>query len=320
MARDITKNTVYGRALMLQLLLRISSMRTRLAIPALIGIAIGFFCWFVLRRMEQGAGDFRWAIHLAQRVLAHQNPYDTPDEQYPLPAAFFALPFLRLAPEAAAATFYGISAFLLALGLTRDNNLRLRAFVAYPFWAGLLTAQWSTIIAASAFFPILLPVTMAKPQVGLPVFLTRVTRRGVLYCVVVGAVSLLVLPQWPRLWLGQTRYYDHFIPLLVFPGPLVLLALFRYRHRDAWLLLLSAIMPQRWFFDSFTLWLIPKSRWEFVVTVFCSWGAGIWRWYHLPANFTEVGRGAVICFYLPMLAVVLFRPSASAAEREPVST
>jgi hypothetical protein len=284
-------------------------MRTRFAISALIGIAIGFFCWFVLRRVHQGAADFHWAIYLAQRLLAHQNPYDTPYEQYPAPAVFVALPLLRRTPEAAAGIFYGISSFLLALGLTRNNFVRLRAFLAYPFWTGLLTAQWSVIIAASAFFPALLPVTMVKPQVGLPVFLTRVTWRGFFFCIVVGAISLAILPQWPRLWFGQASHYDHFIPLLVFPGPLLLLALFRYRHRDAWLLLLSAVMPQRWFFDSFTLWLIPKTRREFLPTILLSWGAGVWRWYHIPHSFTEVGRWTVLCMYLPMLAVVLLRPN-----------
>jgi hypothetical protein len=66
-------------------------------------------------------------------------------------------------------------------------------------------------------------------------------------------------------------------------------------------------MPQRWFFDSFTLWLIPKSRREIIWTAFFSWGAGIWRWYHQPANFTEVGRACVLFFYLPMLVVLLSR-------------
>ncbi len=285
-----------------------ATMRTRIIISTLIGLAAGAFCWFLLARLKQNAGDFQWAIHLAQRLMAHQNPYDTPLEQYPLPAAFVALPFLRLPPEVAAGLFYGLSSFFLAFGLTRENYSRLRIFAAYPFWAGVLTAQWSTLIAASAFFPMLLPATMMKPQVGLPVFLTRLTRRGFLACAVVGAASLVVLPQWPRLWLGQAHNYEHFIPLLIFPGPLLLLALLRYRDRDAWLLLLAAIMPQRWFFDAFTLWLIPKSRREILPTVFLSWGAGIWRWYHLPANFTEVGRAAVIFLYLPMLAVVLLRP------------
>jgi hypothetical protein len=181
-------------------------------------------------------------------------------------------------------------------------------FLAYPYWAGMLTVQWSVIIAASAFFPYLLPVTMAKPQIGLPVFLTRAGRGGVVACLIVGALSLIVLPRWPLLWIAQLKHYEHFIPLLILPGPLLLLAMFRYRDRDAILLLLAACMPQRWFFDSFVLWLIPKSRREILATVLLSWGAGFWRWFHVPHNFNEVGRWAVIFLYLPMAVVVLTRP------------
>jgi hypothetical protein len=273
----------------------------------ILGLGAGTFCWYLLKHLHQNAGDFGWALHLAQRVVARQNPYDTPLEQYPLPAALFALPLLRLTSEMAAGVFYGSSTFFLALGLTRQNYGRLRVFLAYPYWAALFTAQWSTIIAGSAFYPLLLPATMMKPQVGLPVFLTRLSRRGLLACVVVAGLSIAVAPPWPLLWLRQSHYYEHFIPMLVFPGPLLLLALVRYRDRDAWLLLFAALMPQRWFFDSFTLWLIPKSRREIVLTAGFSWGAGIWRWYHTPHSFTEVGRWTVIFIYLPMLVVVLWR-------------
>ncbi|MGA7906767.1 MAG: hypothetical protein WCA16_05100 [Candidatus Sulfotelmatobacter sp.] len=289
-------------------------MRKRISISAAIGVATGVFCWFLLHHLHQNAGDFRWAIHLAQRLVDRQNPYDTPLEQYPLTASFFAFPFLRLPPEVAAGLFYGISTCLLAFGLTRQNLRRLEVFLAYPYWAGLLTAQWSTLIAASAFFPRLLPATMAKPQVGLPVFLTRLSRRGLVACVLLAGLSLALLPRWPLLWLHQTTYYEHFFPMFVLPGPLLLLALVRYRDPDAWLLLLTALMPQRWFFDSFILWLIPKSRREILAPALISWGAGIWRWYHQPLNFTEVGRAAVIFLYLPMLAVVLFRRSAPASD------
>jgi hypothetical protein len=92
--------------------------------------------------------------------------------------------------------------------------------------------------------------------------------------------------------------YQHFIPL---PRTLLLLALLRYRDRDAWLLLLAAPMPQRWFFDSFILWLIPKSRHQILPTLCFSWGTGIRRWYHLPASFAEVGRVAVKSIDLPRL-------------------
>jgi hypothetical protein len=107
--------------------------------------------------------------------------------------------------------------------------------------------------------------------------------------------------------------YQHFNPLLVLPGPLLLLALLRYRDRDAILLFLSALMPQRWFFDSFILWLIPKSRRGILATVFFSWGVGIWRWYHIPHTMHEVGLWSILGFYLPMLVVVLLRARHEAA-------
>lgn len=282
-------------------------IRGRLAVSAVVGLATGSFCLYLVRTLHQGAGDFSWAIHLAQRLLARQNPYDTPFEQYPLTAGLFALPFVRLPPEVAAALFYGLGSALLALGLSSEGYHRLLVFLAYPYWIGLLTVQWSTVIMASAFFPILLPVAMAKPQVGLPVFLTRLSRRGVWACVVVGLLSLVLMPRWPQLWLGQMGYYQHFFAILVLPGPLVLLALLRYRDRDARLLLLTSLMPQRWFFDALVLWLIPKSRREIVVTVAFSWCSGIWRWYHQPSSYTEVGRWIVLSIYLPMLAIVLLR-------------
>lgn len=292
---------------MLQLLDSKSSMRWRIAVSTAIGVATGTFCWFLMKHFHQGAADLQWAMHLAQRLVARQNPYDTPYEQYPLPAALFAFPFLPLAPEVAAGVFWGISSALLAFGLTGHGYTRLLIFFAYPYWAGILAVQWSPLIAAGAFFPLLLPVTMAKPQVGLPVFLTRLSRRGVLACVAVALASLLILPNWPLLWWRQAGNYQHFFPLLVLPGALLVLALLRYRDRDALLLFFSALMPQRWFFDSFTLWLIPRSRREIVWTVFFSWGAGIYRWYHIPHSFAEVGHWTVLFFYLPMLAVVLLR-------------
>ncbi len=287
------------------------SMRWRIAISTAIGLASGLVCWFLVKHFHQDAADLRWAIYAARRFLAGQNPYDTPYEQYPLTAAFFALPFVRLQPEIAAGLFYGISSALLAFGLTRHGYQRLFMFLAFPYWAGILAVQWSPIITASAFFPLLLPITLAKPQIGLPVFLTHTNRRGILACLALGVLSLVLMPKWPLLWIGQLGNYQHFIPLLVWPGPLVLLAFLRYRERDAILLLLAALAPQRWFFDSFILWLIPKSRREILATVFFSWGVGIWRWYHFPHTMHQVGLWCVLGFYLPMLIVVLIRPHRS---------
>src|SRR6267154_324650 len=282
-------------------------LRQRIVISTAIGLASGGYCWFLLGHLHLGAADFNWAIWAAQDLLAHRNPYARPGQLYPLPAAIFGLPFAWTKPEVAAGAFYGFSSALLALGLSRNGYHRLLVFFAYPYWAGLMVGQWTPLIRASAFFPLVLPTTLVKPQLGLPVFLTHASRRGILACILVGAVSLAALPSWPMLWITQLGHYNRFVPLLIWPGPLLLLAILRYRNRDAILLLLAACMPQRWFYDGFLLWLIPKTRRELVWTAFFSWGAGIWRWDHIPHGWPEVGRWAIMFIYLPMLVVVLCR-------------
>ncbi|MGA9814666.1 MAG: hypothetical protein WBQ64_17905, partial [Terriglobales bacterium] len=64
----------------------------------MIGMASAAFCHFLLLHFHQGAADFGWAVRAARHVLAGQNPYDTPLEQYPLTAAFFGVPFVWLRP------------------------------------------------------------------------------------------------------------------------------------------------------------------------------------------------------------------------------
>jgi hypothetical protein len=291
---------------MLQIMRSTALVRTRLLISAAIGLASGVCCWLLLGRLRLGAGDFTWAVRAAQDLLAHRNPYGT-YQLYPLTAALFGLPFVGVRPEIAAGIFYGSSSALLAFGLTRDGYRRLLIFLAYPYWAGFLTAQWTPLLMAIAFFPLLLPAALAKPQLGLPMVLTHPSRRGILACVVVVLLSLCVMPRWPLLWLEHIRGYDHFIPMFVFPGPLLALAALRFRERDSHLLTIMSLMPQRWFYDAFILWLIPKTRRELVWTVFFSWVPGIWRWYNVPRSWTQVGRWTVLFLYLPMLGVLMVR-------------
>jgi hypothetical protein len=282
-------------------------MRLRIVVSSLVGIVSGSICFFLMKRTHLGAGDFVWAIHMAQRWVGHRNPYDEPWQIYPFTAGLFGLPFVRVAPEVAAGIFYGLSSALLAFGLTREGYHRLLIFLAYPYWIGLLYVQWSPLIAASAFFPFLLPATMAKPQVGIPIFLSRFSLPGLYACIGIAVASIIALPRWPMLWLSEIGKYQHFFAILVLPGPLILLALLRYRDRDAILLLATSCMPQRYFFDTFILWLIPQSRREILITVVFSWCAGIWRWYHPPHAITEVGRLIVLSTYLPMLVILLLR-------------
>jgi len=284
-----------------------TAMKRRLTISFLIGALSSLWCGAILTRNHQGAADFQWCIRLAQHLLSKQPPYDTPMEQYPPPVALLGLPFVAVRGEIAGALFFGISSGLLAFGLTRDGYTRLLIFLAYPYWAAMVTAQWSPLIAASAFFWWLMPVVLIKPPIALPVALTHLSRRGIIACAALLALSFAITPSWFWQWPHQLGEYHHFIPLLVFPGMLILLALLRLRDNDARLLLLAAAFPQRWFYDAFILWLIPKSRREIVASVGASWLVGLWRWSHPPLSFAQVGRWSVVGFYLPMLVITLLR-------------
>lgn len=289
-------------------------LRYRLVVSVVIGCASGWFCFRILTHLHAGAYDFNWALYPAREFLAGRNPYTHMPPGaigYPMTAVLLALPFTWLPDPLAAGLFFGISSALLALGLTREGYHRLFVFLAYPYWAGVLTAQWAPLVMAGAFFPVLLALTTMKPQIGLPVFLTHLSKRGILACTIVVGITFVVMPAWSKYWLAQAVGYEHFIPIVIFPGPLLLLALLRWRQRGSWLLLLSAMMPQRWFYDAFILWLIPRSRREILYTALFSWGAGIWRWYHVPRTFPEAGRWAVIFLYAPMLLVLLLRPDPS---------
>jgi hypothetical protein len=305
---------------MLQLVERTHCMRNRMLVAATIGVGSGMLCWFWLKQSHLGAGDFNWSILAAQDLLAHRNPYQRPMQLYPLTAALFGLPFCWMRPAIAGGLFYGLSSALLAFGISRHGYYRLLVFLAYPYWAGLIEAQWPALILAGAFVAPLLPASLAKPQLGLPILLTAPTKRGLLLCVILLAVTFVLMPAWPWQWWQQLGAYARFIPFLVFPGPLLALALFRYRQGDARLLLLASLMPQRWFYDAFILWFIPKSRREIAWTALFSWGAGVWRWYHPPHSFAQVGRWTVLFMYLPMLAVVLLRERHGETETQLEST
>ena len=281
--------------------------KARLLIALVIGAGTGSLCAYFMAHLRIGAGDFTWAINAARDLLARRNPYEDTKQLYPLPAALFGLPFVLSRPEIAAGTFYGASSALLAFCVSRHGYHHLLIFFAYPYWAGVLTAQWIPLIMAGTFYWWLAPAWMAKPQIGLPAALTFGNRKNLASCLIVALVSFVIMPHWLPLWLGQIGRYSRFIPLMVLPGPLLALALMYFRVSDARLLFFCACMPQRWFYDGFILWLIPKTRREIIFTAGLSWIPGIWRWFHPPQTFTQVGRWMVIWMYLPMLAVVLLR-------------
>lgn len=201
----------------------------------------------------------------------------------PLTTAMVAVPFLPLG-GIGAVTLWAVGVGLLSYGLMQDRAWwRLLVLLSPPVWVALQWLQWSPLLAAVYLLPGLLPLTLIKPQIGFPVALLRITWRRALGCVGFLALSLAIDPTWPLRWLPQTRSYDGFIPLLLFPlGPLLLLALLRWRDERARLLFLMACMPQRGWYDLTLLWLIPQDPRELVLLLTVGWlGYGL-CWFVSP--------------------------------------
>jgi len=183
-------------------------------------------------------------------------------------------------------------------------------FLSWPFFFTLLYAQWAPLVLCLYFAPAFLPVLLMKPQIALPLALTqRPTWLGVGLTFVIGIASLVIYPTWPLVWLGQISTYQGMIPpLLVLPlGPLMLLALLRYRERKAWLLLSMSAMPQRVLYDQMALLLIANNLREMLILVLCSWISFpvlmfVGGWYHLPGNWY---LWILLTLYLPALGVLL---------------
>jgi len=292
-------------------------LRIRVLVSIAVGLVTGVVCFVRLRLLGTAAGDFTWAYSAALDLLNGRDPYAhafsalwTP---YPLPAALVALPFTIFRPEVAGGTFFGLSSALMIFGLTRKGFVPLLVLVSCPFYVCLQWAQWTPLIVASAFFPVLMFVSVVKPHTAAPVVLLHWRVIGIISSAILLLASFIIYPTWPMRWLSQISEFQGFIPLLTIPGPLLLLALMRWRERDAQFLLLASIFPQRWFYDALILFLIPKTRKEFLYSVTFSWGAYIWKQQHQPE--TTLGRGLVctLFFYIPMLVIILLRKRAAEA-------
>lgn len=285
-------------------------MRHRLFTAFLVGSLGAIACYYYQISFNRGAGDITWPLCAGHALLVGRDPYECeqlmstgqPGPTNPLTTAIVTLPLTVLLPELAAATFIGLSSALLAFGLTRNYEWwRLFVFLAFPYWAALQTVQWSPLLFAVALYPALLPLTLAKPHVGLPIALTHLTKLRLLTCVVFGLATLLLDPDWPWHWIGQVGTYDGFVPLLTLPGPLLVLAVPWWRDKRAQVCLLLAAVPQRLFYDQLLVWLVPKTQREMLLLTCLSWLGYFGAFY--------TGRGAtawmITAIYLPALIMIV---------------
>ncbi|HEY0607560.1 MAG TPA: hypothetical protein VGD58_31870 [Herpetosiphonaceae bacterium] len=289
-------------------------MSGRLAIALSLGIAGALLCYLRLTALDRGAGDLSWSLRGATELWSGHNPYHDPALGpgkpypfndalfYPLPALLIAMPLTPAPLPLAGAVFAGVSVGLLAWGIGRDHWRLWPLLLSAPLWSAVFTVQWSPLITAAALLPALLPLTLAKPNVGLPMLLAAPTRRSLVWSAVIVGLSVVILPSWPGDWLRNARQHTVFVPALVFPGMIVLLAVWRWHDPRARLLLLTALMPQRAIYDQLGLWLTARSWRQALLLSIGSWITLI-GWWLGPA---AVQRWIVVWMYLPAFAIVMW--------------
>ncbi|HET7552206.1 MAG TPA: hypothetical protein VFK04_13020 [Gemmatimonadaceae bacterium] len=299
------------------------SRRARIIAALAIGLASALFTAFVFAR-PGAAPDFAVWYHGARLMLSGANPYHLPlssaawpfDEPlyYPLPAAILTIPLAWLSLPLAGALFMGISGGLLAWLVSRDGLWRLWLFGTASYFMACKVGQWSPLIAVGALLPAAGFLAAMKPNLGLAALAYRPSWRAMLGCAAVGLVSFAVLPSWLTDWhANTTALVGHSPPILTFGGPILLLALLRWRRPEARLLLVMACVPQLLFWaDQLPLFLIPRTRREMnAFFLINSAACFVWyvRWASNPAYVLAAEPYVFWGTYIPCLVLVLRRPN-----------
>ena len=309
------------------------TLRQRLIVALAIGFTAGLLA-FAFHSRPGDAPDFIYPWTAARSLIAGVNPYGAlpggmaaPFQApllYPLTAALVTVPVAWLSLPLAVAVFMGISALLLTYALSRDSWDSLLLFATAPFLLAIALGQWSPLLTAAALLPACGFLAIAKPNLGIALFVYRPSRAALIGCATLLALSLLVLPSWPRYWLHSLsldhQSGTHLAPIATPLGPVLALALLRWRRPEARLLLAMACVPQLLFFyDQLPLMLVATKKQERYALAILS-GVAFLVWMVLGHGSTAGPKIAEWCvmlgIYLPCLIAVLRNPGESAAGGE----
>ncbi len=282
--------------------------RHRLFLAITLAIAVGFVNLFL--KYAGLPNDISIPHCGAQRLIAGLDPYSCPTggmPSNPLTTILVLIPFAWLPAEVASGIVVGLSTGLLAYALNRKGeSWRLVALLSVPFIYAVQVSQWAPLLFAAIYLEWLYPLVLVKPHLGLSTAVMKATpiRLGILAVLSLG--TLVLYPGWIGEWLRQTHTYDGFLPLLTFPGPILLLAFLRWRSDPArWLLLLS-VTPQRAWYDQLLLWAVPANRRQAIALTLCSW---IMWLPHILWGARALGSYTypwlIISLYCPALVFVL---------------
>lgn len=267
--------------------------------------------WAAARMLAQGKDPYE--LIGPGRAFEHQWPL-----VYPAPAAVVSMPFAWAPPRVADALFIGFGAALLAWALTRQTlaNPQLWVFASFPMMVAAQTIQWSPWLTAASLMPALGFLLAAKPSIGLAMLAAFPSRKAVIGAGVFTVLTVLVWPWWIPEWLAALPSVTHMsAPIARTGGPLILLALLKWRRADARLLAALACIPQTpVLYEVVPLFLLVRTFREAALLVVLTGIAGkLVATTVVTADYqtwmTTNGQWMVWLVYVPCTAMVLCRPN-----------
>ena len=266
-------------------------------------------------------GDIGPPIVAIKMLLDGESPYalslrNNSIALYPFTTSVILSPLLLLPAKLWAPVFSGICASLLSAAvLWKGKPWQLLIFLTPCYFTAVHSVQWSPVMATSLLLPPLLPIAVAKPQIGVILVLCgRWSRRTLLAAVCITLVSLAVFPTWPVEWLrnGRLDQYLGVSPITVFPGFLLISTAILWRTPAARLVLAMSLVQQRFYYDQLLLFLVPKTAAQMVTLVISSWAGFAVFWMVYPTGlrsgeqYGDVWTIVLLTLYIPALAIVWF--------------
>jgi hypothetical protein len=301
---------------------------TRFICAAILGVATAAYADLFWSHPRPQPSDFTqpWA---AARMLAHgQNPYTLigpgrpfPSQWpliYPATAAVAAMPFAWAPPRLADALFIGVGAALLAWAMTRHTlaNPQLWVFASFPMMVAAQTIQWSPFLTAAALMPTLGFLFAAKPTVGLAILAAYPSRTALIGAAALVIATVAIWPWWVPQWIAALPSLTHMsAPVTRWGGPLILLALLKWRRADARLLAALACVPQTpVLYETVPLFLLVRNFREATFLIVVTGVMGKIVQATVPTTdynawMAANGQWMVWLVYLPCTAMILFRPN-----------
>jgi hypothetical protein len=237
---------------------------------------------------------------------------------YPLPAALVALPLAPLPMAVARLLFAGLSVAVLAYALTAVSWWPLLWLASGPALQAFGVAQWSPLFTAAVALPALRAIWIVKPNAGVALAAGYgVPRPALIAAGILLLVSLVWRSHWPLEWWQAVRSpHQQIVPPLLRPGgPLLVLALFRWRRPEARFLVALGCLPQSGaLYELVPLGLIPATLREMIVLTGASQVALLLlhpnhEYVSLAASYTGAWPKIFLLVYLPALLIILARPN-----------